>query len=548
MLRYLFVFVTVLPFMFLFNTTEMKKEELKVEIIATNSAEPETEFTVKLKITGGDVKGFAKYADRMPEGTEASAVSIGDATFTADNGQIKIIWLEFPEEDEVILEYKVKLLKSSPSLIQIGGKFSYLENNEKRMLSVFKKSIAIGYKELANKEAEKKEEPAAISVNINRRVVSSRENVHKIEITLSQTGIQDFGKIQEFLPMGAEIEEGETVNAAFSSIKNKVKFVWMSIPEMETFVVTYLVDLTNADNKDIKSITGSFSYLDNNSASKKADINFGDAAPIIASNTNTSKESDLKSEEKETKQTIADENKTPINSSSNTSAKSEEKIAVVTPEVAVAENGTTNIKSKEEEEKQTELATQSATGTKASREAKENLDDVFEDTTPVEKVEAEVAVVEEVIEKDNEYTEPKEDAILEVIEETAIEETVAEEKEESTIAQNTTKVKPVAPISNIPVINGVKYRVQIAAGANVVDAVYFEQRHKFETAFNIENHQGWVKYTTGSHSMYKDARDSREVISSAGHEFDGPFVTAYNDGTRITVQEALMISSQKWFK
>ena len=46
MLRYLFVFVTVLPFMFLFNTTEMKKEELKVEIIATNSAEPETEFTV----------------------------------------------------------------------------------------------------------------------------------------------------------------------------------------------------------------------------------------------------------------------------------------------------------------------------------------------------------------------------------------------------------------------------------------------------------------------------------------------------------------------
>ncbi|MGY8953560.1 MAG: hypothetical protein ACKVJP_09385, partial [Flavobacteriales bacterium] len=309
----------------------------------------------------------------------------------------------------------------------------------------FKKSIAIGYKELANKEAEKKEEPTAISVNINRRVVSSRENVHKIEITLSQTGIQDFGKIQEFLPMGAEIEEGETVNAAFSSIKNKVKFVWMSIPEMETFVVTYLVDLTNADNKDIKSITGSFSYLDNNSASKKADINFGDTAPILASNTNTSKESDLKSEEKETKQTIADENKTPINSSSNTSAKSEEKIAVVTPEVAVAENGTTNIKSKEEEEKQTELATQSATETKASEEAKENLDDVFEDTTPVE--EAEVAVVEEVIEKDEEYTEPKEDVVVEVIEETAIEETVAEEKEESTIAQNTTKVKPVAPIS-----------------------------------------------------------------------------------------------------
>ena len=117
MLRYLFVFVTVLPFMFIFNTTEVKKEELKVGINTTNSAEPETEFTVKLKITGGDVKGFAKYTDRMPEGTEAIAVSIGDATFTADNGQIKIIWIEFPKEDEVIVEYKVKLLKSAPSSI-----------------------------------------------------------------------------------------------------------------------------------------------------------------------------------------------------------------------------------------------------------------------------------------------------------------------------------------------------------------------------------------------------------------------------------------------
>ena len=55
MLRYLFVFVTVLPFMFLFNTTEMKKEELKVEIIATNSAEPETEFTVKSNTSTDEV-------------------------------------------------------------------------------------------------------------------------------------------------------------------------------------------------------------------------------------------------------------------------------------------------------------------------------------------------------------------------------------------------------------------------------------------------------------------------------------------------------------
>jgi hypothetical protein len=58
--------------------------------------------------------------------------------------------------------------------------------------------------------------------------------------------------------------------------------------------------------------------------------------------------------------------------------------------------------------------------------------------------------------------------------------------------------------------------------------------------------QGFTKYTVGSHKEYKSAHDAREVIKSKG--VVGPFVTAYNTGKRITVQEALMITSQKWFR
>ena len=63
----------------------------------------------------------------------------------------------------------------------------------------------------------------------------------------------------------------------------------------------------------------------------------------------------------------------------------------------------------------------------------------------------------------------------------------------------------------------------------------------------IENHESWIKYTTGNFTVYKEARDKRNNVND-NFNFDGPFVTAYNNGERITVQEALMISRQKWYQ
>lgn len=93
---------------------------------------------------------------------------------------------------------------------------------------------------------------------------------------------------------------------------------------------------------------------------------------------------------------------------------------------------------------------------------------------------------------------------------------------------------------------GVVYKVQIIAAHREVGRSYFTSRHGYNGDFSMERHQGWIKYVTGRFGSYAEARDQRVALSSAAHAFPGPFVTAYNNGDRITVQEALVLSNQKW--
>lgn len=118
------------------------------------------------------------------------------------------------------------------------------------------------------------------------------------------------------------------------------------------------------------------------------------------------------------------------------------------------------------------------------------------------------------------------------------------------IAQNSGNNKSEKiSVSSIPAPEtGIIYKVQILAAHRVVNKTYLRDKFNFNNQYNIENHEGWVKYTTGSYSQYKDARDARVKITSESSKLPGPFVTAYNEGERITVQEALLVSKQLWYK
>ncbi len=129
---------------------------------------------------------------------------------------------------------------------------------------------------------------------------------------------------------------------------------------------------------------------------------------------------------------------------------------------------------------------------------------------------------------------------------------VVETKTETPVAAVETKTETPTitqpPIENTAKTGGdVSYCVQIGAYTNpAVTSSKLGGMYGISENIRSEMASGMTKFMVGKFMEYRLARNHRETVKGKG--VNGAFVTAYNGPVRITVQEALMISSQKWVR
>jgi hypothetical protein len=420
---------------------------------------------VEVDISKGPIYGFAKFQQNIPDGYIAQPVETADASFTFADGKIKFIWMAIPETEHVKISYALTATSDTPAEGLIDGKLSYIEDNERKSYDI----PSIPIKAISDEPIIEKI-PAVASVN--RSIKSLGNNEYEVSLTIEQQGIEGFGKLEEYMPEGAEASVISNNKSVFSQVDERSKFVWMSVPKDDEFTVSYKVQSETDIESALSSMEGNFSFLDGN----------------------------------ETK-TVAVLGGAPIESAAVVASNTEEETPEITEKPEITEV----------EELEEVVAT-----------AESVVEEVVEPKEVAPMVKEEIAVVEEIP-----IVEEKEE-VAQVIEK--------EEPEKQIVASKEEKMNIPDPES------GVSYKVQLAAGKKLVTDAFLRKAYKYKEQYNVENHEGWVKYTTGDYNVYKGARDKREQLATAGHNFPGPFVTAYNDGARITVQEALMISNQKWLK
>lgn len=418
------------------------------------------------------------------------------------------------------------------------------------------------------------------------------DSTYIVDVVIKKGDLFGFAKYQQNFPEGFDAKPVETAEASFTFADGKMKFIWMALPEEEEVKITYA--LTPYDGAPEEAmVEGKFSYIHENER-KSYDIPnrmvrviseedetpkipaLAEVSRVITDQGDNSYRVDLTIDKQGIYGFIKLEEYLPagavaevVEGQKSVFSQVDEKAKFVWMSIPEDEELKVSYTVKASEDVKNELM--SMEGNFAFLDENETKtvavlgQDIEEAATiaqteevsepePVEEelVEEEVAEVIEEQPEPEQMATPDEDPQEEMTQpEEIAEEIIEEEPVEETVEEEIAEIPEPAPtpVTDIPdPETGIVYKVQIVAGHKVVNEDFIRKTYKFQEPYVIDNHEGWIKYITGQFDVYKQARDKRESLVAEQHNFPGPFVTAYNAGERITVQEALMITNQKWFK
>lgn len=88
-------------------------------------------------------------------------------------------------------------------------------------------------------------------------------DVYRVDITINKYEIEGFSKFETFLPNGFKIEPIKYADAVFTFKDNVAKFIWLELPNTESFNLSYNI-IVPEYYKGKEKITGVFYYIFNN--------------------------------------------------------------------------------------------------------------------------------------------------------------------------------------------------------------------------------------------------------------------------------------------
>lgn len=429
---------------------------VKMEVPAQVSAG--SEFEVRVTLDKGDLEGFSRFQQNIPSGLTVTAEQSSSADFSFAEKRVRFIWLRIPDTEQITVTYKVKVDSRLKGTFQLTGKFSYVDDNERKAIDVEPASVTIlpdpsmdpnllvdinDYDKMSSPAPAEGAAAGTAVACVRQKPYPGKSGEYIVNLLVNKANTKNFAKIEEDVPEGYNAVALDPKDAVFTFKSQKVKFLWMNLPVDQYFLVSYRLIPKNQATPPAPALSGSFSYL---------------------------------AEDKTVSIPVAERD---VNLASLNTAEVEQLIARVLTEpepvqvIAAVPAETPAVK----------------------------IEDV-----PVEKVPAEKA---KPIEQKPEQTE----------------------------------LQASAPESD----QGVYYRIQLAAGHKPINVDRYFRKLKLGKEVRKEQHEGWQKYSVGSFNIYRDARDYRIHIWNTTPVKDA-FVTAYNNGQRITVQEALMVTEQQWYQ
>lgn len=437
-------------------------------------------------------------------------------------------------------------------------------------------------------------EPITVAHNFPETVVTGGEYV--VEVKINKNTVGGFAELKQILPNGFNASIIDSRKGTFSFSDHEVKIIWMTLPDDAEFTVKYKITVL-AEASGQNQVVGTFAYLDNN---QKAIVNLETKPVLVATGSVPSENSVVATSSPVSNLPVFCERSISSVSQAdpkilvsvkikNDSISGFAKLEELIPDGYVASSAEVHNAVFSFVDQKVKFLWMSFPFEKEftvsyflvpQAESNDTLQlNGYLSFTIAEETKKFTLATSSFLKAKNEVVSSKESSTAATVANSENENkiqieqpettAVAESKTVNTIeADKTTSSGSIAEAamqineqskSTSPLgksseekqttmsSTGVEYRVQICATRKPVEITYLQSTYKLTENLYAEMHEGWHKFTVNTVSEYKAARDKREELRQ-NEAIKGPFVTAYNAGTRISVQEALMIANQKWVR
>jgi hypothetical protein len=473
------------------------------------------ESLIEITINKDDVSGFAKVQQIFPEGFSAEPVETKGATFSFKDNKIKFIWMALPAEKEFTISYKIKPNETTKGNFTLSGKFSFISESERKNIEIPSANFSVIAEDLIAEVVEEKHEDEESEiveeiVEPDAEVVLTEEAPEEIieEVVASEESLEGVGDVESV----AAVELVPTEEADILKILTIKGTRTIENVGGRKYKITIEIEKKGVEGfaKITEEIPEGFVASENDSKGGVFSFKKSDAKILWMA---------VPKEDTYTISYNIEANENTANGNYN-----------IIGHYSYLDNDVTSkydIDGSSFDLNVEELIVEEAD----VEESKVDLEAAVSNEVLVE------TVVEETLENEtvSEIIEEEADVVIEEI--PVVEETI---EEKPVVANNTNEITSTPNPEH-----GVTYKVQVGAGHKSVSSTYFKTKFSLKDNVSTMNHEGWIKYLVGSFDEYKAARDKRNTVRN---NVKTAFVTAYNSGTRITVQEALMISRQKWYK
>lgn len=472
--------------------------EVKVKMDAPGTVTAGTSFPVTIFFSKGNVQSFSRLFQDLPPGLQAVSVNPANADFSFQDNRIRMIWFRLPETDTFSVIYSVQVDYRLKGKFKMGGSFSYVDNGER-------KSIQLPTKEITILPSSSTDPRLVIDINdFEKKVPSSSPGISSPEVfclrnvepsnnlpgeeiitlLIYKGNLTSFGKLEDTIPTGYTAVAVERKDGLYTLRDGMVRFLWMNLPADPWFTISYRLTPKSKATGETVQLKGAFSYTSQN-------------------------------------RTFS----VPVSSTGQPLARLDKPALTSLVDAMVSGKGDVPLLAIEEKKPASQVASPPPVSGIGKEEKKSSVQQPAMPAATAVKVEEQKAATV----------------------------TTLRSSEKSPPVVTEKKYKPASTLSKsgLPETTydlyyllpekGVYFRIQIAATRSKVYIPQHFRRLKVTDEVRVEEADGWYKYTIGTFRSYQEAKIYKEELLLKTSLKDA-FIIAYNNGKRLTVQEAITLT------